>query len=98
MPCAYRVSDALSLRGAAGRGFRAPDFKELYLQFINDAAGYAVYGNRDLRPEHPTNLTAGADAGLDRKGEHREGAATPAKDSCPTRRWRGGWRRECAGR
>jgi outer membrane receptor for ferrienterochelin and colicins len=55
----YRVSDALSVRAALGRGFRAPDFKELYLQFINDAAGYAVYGNRDLRPEHSTNLTAG---------------------------------------
>ena len=55
----YRLSDALSLRAAAGRGFRAPDFKELYLQFINDAAGYAVYGNHELRPEHSTNLTAG---------------------------------------
>lgn len=57
----YRVSDALSLRGAAGRGFRAPDFKELYLQFVNDAAGYVVYGNRKLRPEHSTNLSGGAE-------------------------------------
>jgi outer membrane receptor for ferrienterochelin and colicins len=57
----YRLSDALSVRAAAGRGFRAPDFKELYLQFINDAAGYAVYGNRDLRPEHSTNVTAGVE-------------------------------------
>jgi outer membrane receptor for ferrienterochelin and colicins len=55
----YRLSDALSIRAAAGRGFRAPDFKELYLQFVNDAAGYAVYGNDDLRPEHSTNITAG---------------------------------------
>jgi outer membrane receptor for ferrienterochelin and colicins len=55
----YRLSDALSLRAAAGRGYRAPDFKELYLQFVNDAAGYAVYGNHDLRPEHSTNLTGG---------------------------------------
>jgi outer membrane receptor for ferrienterochelin and colicins len=54
----YRLSDALSLRAGVGRGFRAPDFKELYLQFVNDAAGYAVYGNRDLRPEHSTNATA----------------------------------------
>ncbi len=55
----YRLSDALSIRAGAGRGYRAPDFKELYLQFINDAAGYAVYGNHDLRPEHSTNLTGG---------------------------------------
>ena len=55
----YRLRDDLSLRAAAGRGFRAPDFKELYLQFQNDAATppYAVYGNPDLRPEHSTNLT-----------------------------------------
>jgi outer membrane receptor for ferrienterochelin and colicins len=55
----YRLSDALSLRAAVGRGFRAPDFKELYLQFTNDAAGYAVYGNHQLRPEHSTNVAAG---------------------------------------
>jgi outer membrane receptor for ferrienterochelin and colicins len=57
----YRMSNALSVRVGAGRGFRAPDFKELYLQFINDAAGYAVYGNHDLRPEHSTNLTGGVE-------------------------------------
>lgn len=57
----YRVSDALSVRAGAGRGFRAPDFKELYLQFINDAAGYAVYGNHDLRPERSTNLSGGVE-------------------------------------
>jgi len=55
----YRATDGLSVRAAAGRGFRAPDFKELYLQFTNDGAGYAVYGNADLRPEHSTNLSAG---------------------------------------
>jgi outer membrane receptor for ferrienterochelin and colicins len=55
----YRLRDDLSVRAAAGRGFRGPDFKELYLQFQNDAATppYAVYGNPDLRPEHSTNLT-----------------------------------------
>lgn len=55
----YRLRDDLSIRAAAGRGFRSPDFKELYLQFQNDAASppYAVYGNPDLRPEHSTNLT-----------------------------------------
>lgn len=57
----WRVLEPLTLRFSAGRGFRAPDFKELYMQFINDAAGYGVYGNRDLRPEHSDNLTAGAE-------------------------------------
>ncbi|MGH7580742.1 MAG: TonB-dependent receptor plug domain-containing protein, partial [Gemmatimonadales bacterium] len=57
----YRVNDALSIRAGVGRGYRAPDFKELYLQFINDAAGYAVYGNHDLRPERSSNLTGGVE-------------------------------------
>ena len=57
----YRLTDAVSVRAGAGRGFRSPDFKELYLQFINDAAGYAVYGNESLRPERSTNLTGGVD-------------------------------------
>jgi outer membrane receptor for ferrienterochelin and colicins len=57
----WRAGETVSLRAGIGRGYRSPDFKELYLQFINDAAGYAVYGNHDLRPERSTNLTAGAE-------------------------------------
>jgi outer membrane receptor for ferrienterochelin and colicins len=57
----WRAGETVSLRAGVGRGYRTPDFKELYLQFINDAAGYAVYGNEDLRPERSTNLTAGAE-------------------------------------
>jgi outer membrane receptor for ferrienterochelin and colicins len=57
----WRAAAPLTLRLSAGRGFRAPDFKELYLQFTNDNAGYAVYGNPALRPEHSDNLTAGAE-------------------------------------
>lgn len=57
----WRPVEGLTLRASAGRGFRAPDFKELYLQFTNENAGYAVYGNPDLRPEHSDNLTLGAE-------------------------------------
>ncbi len=57
----WRATPALTLRLAAGQGFRAPGFKELYLQFTNESAGYAVYGNPDLRPEHSDNVTAGAE-------------------------------------
>ncbi|MEX2281686.1 MAG: TonB-dependent receptor [Gemmatimonadota bacterium] len=46
-----RPLDGLSLRGSWSQGFRAPDFKELYIEFVNSAAGYAVSGNPDLRPE-----------------------------------------------
>lgn len=56
----FRVDSSLTLRASAGRGFRAPDFKELYLDFTNAAASYAVHGNAALRPEHADNLSTGA--------------------------------------
>ena len=57
----WAASPSLALRASAATGFRAPDFKELYFDFTNDGAGYAVHGNPDLRPEHSRNLTAGAE-------------------------------------
>jgi len=61
VPLRQRVGERLTLRASAGEGFRAPDFKELFLDFVNDRAGYAVYGNPDLRPEHSDNVTLGAE-------------------------------------
>ncbi|MBC7896263.1 MAG: TonB-dependent receptor, partial [Cytophagaceae bacterium] len=57
----WRPRPEFALRASAGRGFRAPDFKELYLDFVNSAAGYAVEGNPDLRPERSTALSLGAE-------------------------------------
>jgi outer membrane receptor for ferrienterochelin and colicins len=57
----WRLTPAVALRGSVGTGFRAPDFKELYYNFVNAAAGYAVMGNPDLKPEHSTNVTVGAE-------------------------------------
>ncbi len=57
----WRPRAELALRGSVGRGFRAPDFKELYLSFANPAIGYAVVGNPDLRPERSTSLQLGAE-------------------------------------
>jgi outer membrane receptor for ferrienterochelin and colicins len=48
----------LTVRASVAGGFRAPDFKELYLRFVNAAAGYAVNGNGALRPEHSVNTSA----------------------------------------
>jgi outer membrane receptor for ferrienterochelin and colicins len=44
-------SDGLALRAAVGRGFRAPSFTELYLDFANPSANYRVSGNERLHPE-----------------------------------------------
>jgi outer membrane receptor for ferrienterochelin and colicins len=59
--CLTRPREDLAIRASVGRGFRAPDFKELYLSFVNDAAGYAVYGNPDLEPERSTSVSLGAE-------------------------------------
>ncbi len=55
------VTDRLTLRASVGDGFRAPDFKELYLFFQNTTAGYAIVGNTALRPEQSRSAMLGAD-------------------------------------
>ena len=62
----WRPRERLALRAGVGRGYRAPDFKELYLDFVNAAAGYAVVGNPNLRPERSLNVTLGAEWAGDR--------------------------------
>jgi outer membrane receptor for ferrienterochelin and colicins len=47
----------LAIRGSLGRGFRGPDFKEQFLDFVNPAAGYAVQGNPLLRPERSASAS-----------------------------------------
>ncbi|HEX6058166.1 MAG TPA: TonB-dependent receptor [Gemmatimonadaceae bacterium] len=57
----WRAGERLTLRASAGTGYRAPDFKELYMFFQNESANYSVRGNPDLRPEHSRNATVGAE-------------------------------------
>ena len=54
----YRVTNNLRVRASYGQGFRAPDFKNLYLDFTNVTSGYQVLGNSSLQPEssHSWNL------------------------------------------
>jgi outer membrane receptor for ferrienterochelin and colicins len=62
----WRPVNALSVRATVGRGFRAPDFKELYLSFANAQAGYAVQGNTMLRPETSTSAQLNVEYAADR--------------------------------
>lgn len=57
----YHLTSSVSLRASAGYGYRAPDFKELYLLFLNMVSGfsYVVNGNPDLKPETSRNLSGG---------------------------------------
>lgn len=48
---AYRVRDGLTLRGSVGVGFKAPDFRQLYLNFGNAVVGYTVFGSQELAAE-----------------------------------------------
>ncbi|MBO3270533.1 TonB-dependent receptor plug domain-containing protein [Hymenobacter defluvii] len=44
----YQVRPWLAVRGSAGRGFRAPDFRQLYLNFSNPVVGYSVFGTHQV--------------------------------------------------
>ncbi len=57
----YRPIPSLAFRASVARGFRAPEFKELYLDYANPQAGYAVHGNPDLRPESSVNTMLGVE-------------------------------------
>jgi outer membrane receptor for ferrienterochelin and colicins len=57
---AYRPSQALALRAAAGRGFRSPSPKELGYQLDHCWLGYSVGGNPELEPEKSWGFTGDA--------------------------------------
>ena len=44
----YDMNKYIALRGSLGRGFKAPDFRQLYLNFTNTVAGYSVFGTEEL--------------------------------------------------
>jgi outer membrane receptor for ferrienterochelin and colicins len=47
----YQFSENSSLKVSAGRGFKAPDFRQLLLSFVNAQAGYAVFGTREIEEQ-----------------------------------------------
>ena len=57
----YRVTDDFRVRFSYGQGFRAPDFRNLYLDFTNVTAGYQVLGNPSLQPESSHSWNIGAE-------------------------------------
>lgn len=44
----YILNPAITLRASTGVGFKAPDFRQLYLNFNNNVAGYSVFGTEEL--------------------------------------------------
>jgi len=44
----YNVWSWLALRSSYGVGFKAPDFRQLYLNFTNTSVGYSVFGSQTV--------------------------------------------------
>lgn len=49
----YDLSESLSLRASAAKGFRAPSLKELYLEFVD--VNHNIRGNENLKAESSQN-------------------------------------------
>ncbi len=45
----YKVTDWLHLRASTGRGFKAPDFSQLFLNFTNPTGGYTALGSKTVK-------------------------------------------------
>ncbi len=45
----YLLTPKVMLRASAGVGYKAPDFRQLYLNFSNAVAGYNVFGSQEIR-------------------------------------------------
>lgn len=60
----YAATSKVRIRGSYAEGFKAPEFKDLYMAFSNRSAGYSIVGNPALRPEHSRSLNAGLEMDL----------------------------------
>lgn len=54
-------TEELILRASYAWGYRAPDFKEMYILFENPSVGYRVIGNPDLTPETSQSVNIGGE-------------------------------------
>lgn len=57
----YYITPEIRLIGGGGKGFRAPDFNELYLDRTVAAMPYVIQGNPDLLPEQSWGGNLGAE-------------------------------------
>lgn len=55
----YELNKKLSVKASAGRGFKAPDFRQLFFNFSNSTAGYRVLGYNLVSTEIPDLVATG---------------------------------------
>lgn len=60
----YKVLPSFHIKASIGKGFKAPDFRQLYLNFNNAAAAYSVYGTEVVKDQ--LDLLAAQDQLLER--------------------------------
>ncbi|WP_018344225.1 TonB-dependent receptor [Cytophaga aurantiaca] len=48
----YDATKTISFRASVGKGFKAPDFRQLYLNFTNPVAGYSVFGSEEVLAQY----------------------------------------------
>lgn len=64
----YDITENLSVKASAGRGFKAPDFRQLFFNFSNSTVGYRVLGYNlvtTIIPELVANNQAFVRQGID---------------------------------
>ncbi len=49
----YAFNDKIAIKGSVGYGYKAPDFRQLYLDFTNPTAGYTVIGYNRITTRLP---------------------------------------------
>ncbi|MFC0516109.1 TonB-dependent receptor plug domain-containing protein [Mucilaginibacter angelicae] len=49
LAASYALSDKLTVLASAGKGYKAPDFRQLYLNFTNAEVGYSVFGYEEAQ-------------------------------------------------
>lgn len=54
----YRPMSTITLRANYSRGYRIPNLKELYQEFNMGGIGIMMYGNKDLKPEIGSQISA----------------------------------------
>ena len=55
----YSFTENINLRIAYGRGYKAPNLRELYFEFID--TNHNIVGNEDLNPEYSNHVSANLD-------------------------------------
>lgn len=48
----YDATKKILFRASIGKGFKAPDFRQLYLNFTNPVAGYSVFGSEEVLAQY----------------------------------------------